>query len=209
MADIKTEIENTRGRMDRPIAGQSLANDPENPAPFEKAPEFTTVNEGAEFLWGKFIDPEVYPSVMKAVAEGTPIMNLVQLTLYTGFTEGKWNPDLMMMLAEPATYMIMALAERHDIPMTIYDGEMEDSQDEGMMFGASLTDAKLERLKKSKESGIIPEGILTPTMKEELETIEEPEEKAFIPEESLMSRPEEPVQNKESLMSKPVGEEEE
>ena len=146
---------------------------------------------------------------MKAVAEGTPIMNLVQLTLYTGFTEGKWNPDLMMMLAEPATYMIMALAERHDIPMTIYDGELEDSQDNEMMFGASLTDAKLERLKKSKESGIIPEGILTPTMKEELETIEEPEEEALIPEESLMSRPEEPVQNKESLMSKPVGEEEE
>jgi len=107
------------------------------------------------------------------------------------------------MLAEPATYMIMALAERHDIPMTIYDGELEDSQDDEMMFGASLTDAKLERLKKSKESGIIPAGILTPTMKQDLENIEEEE----MPEESLMSRPEEPVANEESLMSKPVGEE--
>tara|TARA_R110002050_G_scaffold194423_4_gene329257 strand:- start:737 stop:1375 length:639 start_codon:yes stop_codon:yes gene_type:complete len=202
MADIVTEIENTQRKMGRPIPGQSLSNDPENPAPFEKMPEFTTVNEGVEFLWDKFIDPEVYKNLMGAVAEGTPIMNLVQLTLYHGFTEGRWNPDLMMMLAEPATYMIMALAERLDIPMTIYDGELEDETDQEMLFGATLTDAKLERFKKSKESGTIPAGILTDEMEEELENLEEIE----VPQESLMSRTETPATNEESLMAKPVGE---
>ena len=48
------------------------------------------------------------------------------------------------------TYMIMALAERLNIPMTIYDGELEDETDEEMLFGTALTDAKLKRLKKSK-----------------------------------------------------------
>ena len=202
MADLLTEIGNNERKMGRPLAGQSLSNDPESPAPFEKKPEFITVNESVEFLWSKFISPEVYQNLMGAVADGTPIMNLVQLTLYHGFTEGKWNPDLMMMLAEPATYMIMALAERLNIPMTIYDGELEDETDEEMLFGTALTDAKLKRLKKSKETGVIPAGILTNEMEEELENLEEIE----LPQESLMSRPEEPVANEESLMSKPVGE---
>ena len=202
MADLLKEIETNQGKMGRPIPGQSLSNDPENPAPFEKPPEFTTVNEGVEFLWGKFIQPEVYQNLIGAVADGTPIMNLVQVTLYHGFTEGKWNPDLMMMLAEPATYMIMGLAERQDIPMTIYDGELEDAKDDEMIFGTSLTDAKLERLKKSKKSGTIPEGILTPKMEEELENLEEIE----TPQKSLMSRPETPAVNENSLMTKPVGE---
>ena len=89
-----------------------------------------------------------------------------------------------------------------DIPMTIYDGELEDAKDNEMIFGTSLTDAKLERLKKSKKSGTIPEGILTPKMEEELENLEEIE----TPQKSLMSRPETPAVNENSLMTKPVGE---
>lgn len=200
MADMQTELQKIQGKMGRPLPGQSLTNDPENPAPFEQAPEYTTVNEGVEFLWDKFIEPETYTSVLEAIADGTPIMNLVQVVLYDGFTKGKWNPDLMMMLAEPATYMLMALAERQDIPMTIYDGELEDETDDEMLFGQTLTDDKINRLKSSKESGTIPAGILTPEMEEELESLPEVKE-------SLMSRPETPAANTESLMAAPVGEE--
>jgi|TARA_R110000796_G_scaffold17979_2_gene54781 hypothetical protein len=200
MADMQTELQKIQGKMGRPLPGQSLTNDPENPAPFEQAPEYTTVNEGVEFLWDKFIEPETYTSVLEAIADGTPIMNLVQVVLYDGFTKGKWNPDLMMMLAEPATYMLMALAERQDIPMTIYDGELEDETDDEMLFGQTLTDDRINQLKSSKESGTIPAGILTPEMEEELESLPEVKE-------SLMSRPETPAANTESLMAAPVGEE--
>ena len=197
---MQTELQKIQGKMGRPLPGQSLTNDPENPAPFEQAPEYTTVNEGVEFLWDKFIEPETYTSVLEAIADGTPIMNLVQVVLYDGFTKGKWNPDLMMMLAEPATYMLMALAERQDIPMTIYDGELEDETDDEMLFGQTLTDDRINQLKSSKESGTIPAGILTPEMEEELESLPEVKE-------SLMSRPETPAANTESLMAAPVGEE--
>lgn len=197
---MQTELQKIQGKMGRPLPGQSLTNDPENPAPFEQAPEYTTVNEGVEFLWDKFIEPETYTSVLEAIADGTPIMNLVQVVLYDGFTKGKWNPDLMMMLAEPATYMLMALAERQDIPMTIYDGELEDETDDEMLFGQTLTDDRINQLKSSKESGTIPAGILTPEMEEELEALPEVKE-------SLMSRPETPAANTESLMAAPVGEE--
>jgi hypothetical protein len=190
--------------MGRPIPGQSLTNDPESPAPFEKSPEFTTVNRSVEHIWDKLIEPETYQAVLGAVADGTPIMDLVQVMLYSGFQEGKWNPDLMLMLAEPVTYMIMALAERQDIPMTIYEGELEDETDDEMMFGATLTNDKIERLKRSKETGVIPAGMLTPEMEQELEAA--PDMEASAPQESLMSRPATPPVNEQSLMAAPNGE---
>ena len=198
MADTLTEIENVRGSMGRPIAGQSLTNDPENPAPFEQAPQFTDVHDALEYLWGRFIEPEAYQNILAAVADGTPVMDLVQVTLYHGFTEGMWNPDLMLMLAEPATYMIMALAERQDIPMTIYNGELEDETDEEMLFGKTLSDDKIKRLKRSKESGTIPKGILTSEMEQDLDIPP--------PVDSLMARPERPVTDQQSLMAAPNGE---
>ena len=193
MADTLTEIENVRGSMGRPIAGQSLTNDPENPAPFEQAPQFTDVHDALDHLWGRFIEPEAYQSILAAVADGTPVMDLVQVTLYHGFTEGMWNPDLMLMLAE-----------RQDIPMTIYNGELEDATDEEMLFGTTLSDDKIKRLKKFKESGTVPKGILTPEMQQDLENVEDLE----LPEstESLMSRPETPAINQQSLMAAPNGE---
>ena len=36
---------------------------------------------------------------------------------YVGFREGKWNPDLMMMLIEPFMYLLMALAEKAGIDL--------------------------------------------------------------------------------------------
>tara|TARA_R110002124_G_scaffold66585_2_gene181191 strand:+ start:924 stop:1544 length:621 start_codon:yes stop_codon:yes gene_type:complete len=203
MADTLTEIENVRGSMGRPIAGQSLTNDPENPAPFEQAPQFTDVHDALEYLWSRFIEPEAYQNILAAVADGTPVMDLVQVTLYHGFTEGMWNPDLMLMLAEPATYMIMALAERQDIPMTIYNGELEDETDEEMLFGKTLSDDKIKRLKRSKESGTIPKGILTSEMEQDLENVEDLD--IPPPVDSLMARPERPVTDQQSLMAAPNG----
>lgn len=204
MADTLTAIQDLQGTMGRPIPGQSLTNDPESPAPFERAPEFTTVNESVDHIWSKLIDPETYQAVLGAVADGTPIMDLVQVMLYSGFQEGKWNPDLMLMLAEPVTYMIMALAERQDIPMTIYEGELEDETDDEMMFGATLSNDKIERLKRSKETGVIPAGVLTSEMEQELEAA--PDMQKSAPQESLMSRPTTPPVNEQSLMASPNGE---
>ena len=175
----------------RPIAGQSLANDPENPAPYEKPPRFTSVHEASEYLWESFIEPEIYKNLMESVSQGVPIMNIVQAVLFTEFQQGTWNPDLMMMLFEPATYMIMALAERQDLDMVIYQGEEDDEMDEELTLGTILTDAKLKRLKKAKTSGTVPSGMFSAEIQKSLENLpEEPEQKEEEAQpNSLMARP--------------------
>ena len=193
MATVEEEFQKHRASGKRPIAGQSLANDPENPAPYEKPPRFTSVHEASEYLWESFIEPEIYKNLMESVSQGVPIMNIVQAVLFTEFQQGAWNPDLMMMLFEPATYMIMALAERQDLDMVIYQGEEDDEMDEELTLGTILTDAKLKRLKKAKASGTVPSGMFSAEIQKSLESLpEEPEQQEEEEEaqpNSLMARP--------------------
>ena len=191
MATVEEEFQKHRASGKRPIAGQSLANDPENPAPYEKPPRFTSVHEASEYLWESFIEPDIYVNLMQAVADGTPIMDIVQVILFNEFQQGSWNPDLMMMLFEPATYMIMALAERQDLDMVIYQGEEDDEMDEELTLGTILTDAKLKRLKKAKASGTVPSGMFSAEIQKSLESLpEEPEQQEEEAQpNSLMARP--------------------
>lgn len=191
MATVEEEFQKHRASGKRPIAGQSLANDPENPAPYERPPRFTSVHEASEYLWESFIEPETYKNLMEAVSQGVPIMNIVQAVLFTEFQQGAWNPDLMMMLFEPATYMIMALAERQDLDMVIYQGEEDDEMDEELTLGTILTDAKLKRLKKAKASGTVPSGMFSAEIQKSLESLpEEPEQQEEEAQpNSLMARP--------------------
>ena len=201
MATIEEEFAKLQTSGKRPLAGQSLANDPENPAPYERPPKFTSVHKASEYLWESFIEPTAYTSLMETVSDGVPIMDIVQIILFTEFQNGAWNPDLMIMLFEPATYMIMALAERQDIDMVIYNGEEEDEMDDQLTLGSIMTEDRLERLKKSKQSGMIPAGMLTPEMKQTLEELPEIE----INEPSLMEAPAKKEEQSNSLMARSTG----
>ena len=58
---------------------------------------------------------------MKALQEGTEVMTIVELMLTKGFREGEINPDMMLLLAEPLAYILIGLAERQGIRVTIVD----------------------------------------------------------------------------------------
>jgi hypothetical protein len=57
-------------------------------------------------------------------------MDITQMILYQGFQEGLFNPDLMMMLAEPITYMLAAFAEQEQIEFIIQEDDEDDEDDE-------------------------------------------------------------------------------
>jgi len=184
----------------RPIPGQSLTSDPSSPAPYEKPPEYTSVHKASEEIFSGLIEEETYKELMGLLVEDIPVMDIVQTLLFAGFKEGKWNPDLMLMLVEPVAYMLLALAERAGIDPKIYTGEEEDEAEE-RVFGATLEKEKLENIKKLAAIGKVPSSVITPKMVETIEALPVP---------SLMSRPEEAeTPAEESLLAQqPVQEEE-
>jgi hypothetical protein len=127
-------------RTKRPIAGQSLTDDPENPWPWERPPRFTTKAEGIDFFASLFTDEEVFPTLMKLIEEDVAIMDIVQMYLTDAFQKGLVNPDLMMLLAEPLAFMLMGLAEQEEIEYTIMDDEdeLEETPEAGNVLRSNL-----------------------------------------------------------------------
>ena len=107
----------------RPIPGQALTNDPEQPNTWEKPPQFTVPREAMHYLLERLLDPAVAENTLVSIINGVGIIDIASIMLYTGFIEGKWSPDLMLLLAEPTMYMIMALAEKAEIDYILDTGD--------------------------------------------------------------------------------------
>lgn len=118
------------GQLDRPIPGQSLTNNPDNPMPFEQPPEYTDLTTALEYYFATFTEEGTYERILEIIASGTPIMDIVQLVLYQGFQDGLFNPDLMMLLAEPLAYMLAAFCEQENIEFVIQADDEEDMEEE-------------------------------------------------------------------------------
>ena len=113
-------------------------------------------------------------------------MDVAKMLTFSGFNEGKWNPDLMMLLIEPTVYILMALCERADIEFTI-DGSVGEEED---LDENSAEYEILKKLQEAKRTSTIP---LPPEMQQQIEALPLPDEGPPV---------EEPLE--EPLMEEPV-----
>lgn len=140
------------------IPGQSLTSNPDEPRPFEGVPEFVEFKEALDYTVEQLLEKDTYMSLMASVSDGVPILDLVMQITYVGFRDGRWNPDLMMMLIEPLIYVMMALAEKADIEYRIDD---EDDTDDGdsMLEEKARNIASVAKAKMG-DTGVIPAGVV-------------------------------------------------
>jgi hypothetical protein len=158
----------------KPIPGQSLANNPDEPRPFEQPPEFTDFREALNYLAEELLEPEIYEGLVTGIGQGVPITDVTLQLLQAGFQEGKWNPDLLMMLIEPVMYLLMALCEKAGIEYRI------DSDDEDDLSPEDEDDILEEKAKniaglaKSRDMSKIPAGVLPKEIIEDIEELDVP-----------------------------------
>jgi hypothetical protein len=181
-------------KMDRPIPGMSLTNDPENPAPYEQPPQFTNVHEASNYMWDKVTSDEAYESLMTGLSKGVPVMPIVEVLLFDEFQKGTFNPDLMMMMVEPTAYMLIALAERLDIDVVI---DTDDDEDEEV-FGVKIKEDQLNQLREAAGPSKVPESMISDKMRADMESLPVPS----LLEQSQSTQ--EPVEQP-SLMAQPEG----
>ena len=127
MAVSEKAINFIQGGLERgkAIPGQSLTNSPEQPYNWERPAEYSNPREAMLYVFETLTVPETTTNILLSLNKGVGVIDLASITLYSGFLEGKWNPDLMMLLMEPTMYMIMALAEKADIPYSLEAGDDE------------------------------------------------------------------------------------
>ena len=179
----------------KPIPGQSLTNDPDQRYPWENPPEYTDYKQALNFIADQLLDKEVYVPMMKGIGAGVPITDITLQMLQAGFEQGKWNPDLLMMLIEPTVYTLMALAEKANIQYRINGDEEEDMDEDDEKEIQMMRQKNLQELANTKVSGEskVPSGVVPREILQQIDNMEMPQ--------SLLSR-EEPRQEEESLLAR-------
>tara|TARA_R110000796_G_scaffold227362_1_gene344121 strand:- start:1318 stop:1920 length:603 start_codon:yes stop_codon:yes gene_type:complete len=198
MEEYNPEAVEAFAKAGRPIPGQSLTSNPDEPRPFEGATDFTNFKEALDYTTAELLLEENYMPMVLAIGDGVPVTDLAMQIGYVGFREGKWNPDLMMMLMEPLIYLLMALAEKAGIEYRI-DSDDEDDEDDTLFEEKAKNIA--DTIKKQNDKGKIPSGVLPDNVLQQIEKLEMPQESLLEkPQEAVME--EETVQPQQSLLSK-------
>ena len=180
----------------KPIPGQSLTNDPDQRYPWESPPEYTDYKQALNFIANQLLDKEVYVPLMKGIGAGVPITDITLQMLQAGFEQGKWNPDLLMMLIEPTVYTLMALAEKANIQYRINGDEEEDMDEDDEKDIQMMKQKNLQELVSTKVSqeSKVPSGVVPREILQQIDNMKMPE--------SLLSRKKPQQQEEESLLAR-------
>ena len=180
----------------KPIPGQSLTNDPDQRYPWENPPEYTDYKQALNFIADQLLDKEVYVPMMKGIGAGVPITDITLQMLQAGFEQGKWNPDLLMMLIEPTVYTLMALAEKANIQYRINGDEEEDMDEDDEKEIQMMRQKNLQELANTKVSGEskVPSGVVPREILQQIDNMKMPK--------SLLSKEEPQQEEEESLLAR-------
>ena len=91
--------------FDAPVPGQGMTDKPGN-YPWEHPPQYTDTEEATEFVWDKLTQPQFAEQVIGMLDAGIPVEAIGRIIVFSGFTEGKWNPDVAFIITEPIMKMI-------------------------------------------------------------------------------------------------------
>jgi len=114
-----------------PIPGESLTTSPDMQKAWERPPKYVEQDKAIEAIYMELTDEDTFRKLIKMINDGTPLDEIAQVTLYKGYTEGLFSPDLMVMLIEPTLYLLIAIADYAEIKdYTMYNEEIQDEEDE-------------------------------------------------------------------------------
>ena len=205
MAELNQEALEAHNPFQGPIPGQSLTNSPDSQQPWEQPPEVTGVKDGRELMFLEILKDENLESIVMLMNNGMSVSEVAEMLLFIGYTKGKFNADLMMLLLEPVMYMLLAIAEAVGIEPKINrddfinaDEEVLDEEDEQDIVNLSSSmenqirnPQKLDELQVNLESKI-PQDIKERVAEVDFEEIKE----------SLLARPAKQEPQNNSLLGR-------
>ena len=98
-----------------PVPGESLTSPSDMPKAWERPPEHSDVENAMEAIYMELTQEDTLRKLIDMIDSDIPLDEIAQVVLYKGYTEGKFNPDLMLLLIEPTLYLLIAIADYGDI----------------------------------------------------------------------------------------------
>ena len=206
MAELDQQALEEYNPFQGPVPGQSLTNSPDSQQPWEQPPKMTSIKEATERMFLEILKEENLEAIVNLLDDGMSVAKVTEMLLFIGFSKGEFNADLMMLLAEPTMYMILAVAEGVGIDPAIND---DDAADEISEEATVEENAEVESFLKAREGALRnPRGLedlqdnlarteIPREIQERVEEIDFSEIK-----ESLLAKPNKQEQVNESLLQR-------
>lgn len=102
--------------------GHSLTDD-NSKWPWGKPPQYTNPNKVFDSLIGTLSQPRKKNELLKLLMVGLSIETLVEGILFTGFREGKFNPDVGLLLKGHLAIFIADMAEQANVPYRMFEND--------------------------------------------------------------------------------------
>ncbi len=163
-----------------PVPGESLTSSPETPKAWETPPEYTNQDDAMMAVYMVLTEQETLRGLIEIISDGIPLDELAQVVLYKGYTEGKYTPDMMLMLAEPTIYLLIAIADYAEIKDYVLYNEEDGDPDSEIpgddvtpvdMDGDGIPDEPKAKVEPKKDS--VSESLLSRIEKELPTKVEE------------------------------------
>ena len=154
-----------------PIPGESLTSPSDMPKSWERPPQHSDAENAMEAIYMEITQENTLRRLIDMIDSDIPLDEIAQVILYKGYTEGKFNPDLMLLLIEPTLYLLIAIADYGDVRDYVlykeevddHDTEISDDDVEPIMIGEDKKE-KRELSKPRKE--VLGESLLAKVEKE-------------------------------------------
>jgi hypothetical protein len=112
--------------FDTPVPGQSLTDEPGN-YPWEHASQFSTVEDASHAIWNGMHKEETMEKILVLLDAGLTVEEIVKVIVFAGFVEGKFNPDVGLLLVPIVSDMIVAMGKKAGIDKIKLQKPKEDT----------------------------------------------------------------------------------
>lgn len=94
-----------------PVPGQSLTKAPGS-TPMEHSPQFADPNDACEYLFDQLTSPRTAAKLIALLKAGAPAEALARTFVFTGVMNGKWTPDVALLIVRTVWRMVIAIAAK-------------------------------------------------------------------------------------------------
>jgi hypothetical protein len=112
--------------FDAPVPGEGMTA-PKESRVWEKPAQFSKPKDAIDFVVGKIdSDESTKDEMLNLMTTGVPIESLTNTISFTGFTEGKWTPDVAELIKLPIASYLIGLAVNNNIDATVFNKSPEE-----------------------------------------------------------------------------------
>jgi hypothetical protein len=142
-----------------PIPGQSLTGEPGS-FPWEKPPQYVTIDDVASFYSEKLDNPEAIYELMDLLEKGIPILTIVNTMIKASLMKGYHTVDTGFLVTPIIVEIIKTLAELNDVSYKVSAEDVAKGRSVSPTIIKQLIAEAKNKVEKSPEAVVERKGLM-------------------------------------------------